>query len=556
MPTLLHKLHIKKFRIFEDKTFHFGKYVTAIAGQNGVGKSNILGLVANCIQYKKKGQRKESFFSPKQFRAEFHELFKGSAEHDRSGSGLMRFTFSDRDTRECRITWQKIHGKDAPQENIQGDASPDTKDDQQKRFRIIPYRDTPGANRTHTKKEMAPIYLGLSRLYPVGESSHCSAVGLQHENPEATQWIVDQALQILSVPIGTNSSVEMDSVKISDVKRKTGVGFKADTYDALANSAGQDNIGQILLAIWKIKALKEDLGDDFPGAILLIDEFDATLHPASQRKLLDLLIREAKKTEFQTVFTTHSLYLLNLLSGKVEHNAKGLEDVNDIEINYLTTANGFLECLRNPTFSVIGNDLKEQLAKYPQRIKIYTEDNEARWFLRHILEKLTLSERVQILDDAEMSCTYAEKLLKADRTYFQNVLFILDGDAGRESKVRIDNFVYLPGTVRPESVFMDFLCDADQAAEFCSQTGAFESGYTVRNFASKRDEITLKSQNSDKKERDFYKEWFEENIQSFDELNLFEYWCKANSSLVDDFRKKFKDAFNHIAKRLRIKFIS
>lgn len=212
--------------------------------------------------------------------------------------------------------------------------------------------------------------------------------------------------------------------------------------------------------------------------------------------------------------------------------------------------------MRNPAFSVIGNDLKEQLAKYPQRIKIYTEDNEARWFLRHLLEKLTLSERVQILDDVEMSCTYAEKLLKADRTYFQNVLFILDGDAGRESKVRIDNFVYLPGTVRPESVFMDFLCDADQAAEFCSQTGAFESGYTVRNFASKRHEITLKSQNSDKKERDFYKEWFEENIQSFNELNLFEYWCKANSSLVDDFRKKFKDAFNHIAKRLRIKFIS
>lgn len=376
MPTSLHKLHIKKFRIFEDKTFHFGKYVTAIAGQNGVGKSNILGLVANCIQYKKKGQRKESFFSPKQFRAEFHELFKGSAEHDRSGSGLMRFTFSDGDTRECRITWQKIHSKDASQENIQGDASPDTKDDQQKRFRIIPYRDIPGARRTHTKKEMAPIYLGLSRLYPVGESSHCSAVGLQHENPEATQWIVDQALQILSVPIGTNSSVEMDSVKISDVKRKTGVGFKADTYDALANSAGQDNIGQILLAIWKIKALKEDLGDDFPGAILLIDEFDATLHPASQRKLLDLLIREAKKAEFQTVFTTHSLYLLNLLSGRVEHNAKGSEDVNDIEINYLTTANGSLECLRNPAFSVIGNDLKEQLAKYPQRIKIYTEDIE------------------------------------------------------------------------------------------------------------------------------------------------------------------------------------
>lgn len=556
MPISLQKLHINKFRIFKDKTFYFGKYITVIAGQNGVGKSNILGLVANCIQYRKKGQRKDSFFSPKQFRAEFHELFKGSIEHDQSDSGLMRFIFSDDDTRDCRITWQTIRVNKASKENIHGNANSDTKDDRQKRFRIIPYRDAPGVRRTHAKKEMAPIYLGLSRLYPVGESSYCSAIDLQHENPEATEWIIKNALQILSIPVDTNSSVEMDSVKISDVKRKTGVGFKAKNYDALANSAGQDNIGQILLATWKIKALKEDLGDDFPGAILLIDEFDATLHPASQRKLIKLLLHEAKEIGFQVIFTTHSLYLLNILSEKTEHNNKDTNDINNVEINYLTTANGLLECLRNPTYSVIENDLKEQAATYPQKMKIYTEDAEARWFLRHMLEKFGVSERVQVLDDVEMSCTYAETFLKADRTYFQNVLFILDGDASSRSKKDIKNFVYLPGTVRPESVFMNFLCNEEQAKEFCSQDGAWESGYTVRNFISKRKEIDSKVRNGNKKERDLYKEWFKENLSSFDELNIFEYWCKANEALVDEFREDFKEAFNDIAKRLCIKFIS
>ncbi|EEX48643.1 AAA family ATPase [Jonquetella anthropi] len=78
MPISLQKLHINKFRIFKDKTFYFGKYITVIAGQNGVGKSNILGLVANCIQYKKKGQRKDSFFHLNNFEQNSMSFLKGA----------------------------------------------------------------------------------------------------------------------------------------------------------------------------------------------------------------------------------------------------------------------------------------------------------------------------------------------------------------------------------------------------------------------------------------------------------------------------------------------
>ena len=536
LSIFIRKLHISKFRNFSETDIYFGEYVTAIAGQNGVGKSNILGLVANCIQYKKAGRQKVTLFTPKLFRAEFHELFKGSQEYDKSGSNLLCFTFSDGDTRKCRITWQKkkLHGETVP------------------RFRIIPYVDQQGGERSHSKKEIAPIYLGLSRLYPVGESDDCQVSNLRILDKNATEWIAAQAEHILSMKFSSDNSTEVDGVKVGDAKRKNGIGFKGDSYDALANSAGQDNLGQILLAVWKIKYLKESLNEVFPGAALIIDEFEATLHPASQKKLLELLMDEAKKTGFQVIFTTHSTTLLKLLSLKNQRNTKSPDEHNNIEVNYLTTANGPLVCYRNPPYSIIETDLDEQTAHYPKKVKIYTEDQEARWFLHHLLDKLQFSKVVQVLDDVKMSCTTATNLIHADNAYFKNTLFVLDGDFRANNAIYYKNIILLPGCKRPETVIMDFLC-SDEARPFCSPESVAEQGYSIRNFQNKRDEIRKES--THRPERELYKEWFNEHYQTFDSFHLFEYWAECNKDAVSDFREKFIKAYNDIASRLSLKVL-
>lgn len=531
MPIFIRKLHINKFRNFSETDIYFGEYVTAIAGQNGVGKSNILGLVANCIQYKKAGRQKATLFTPRLFRAEFHELFKGSQEYDKSGSNLLCFTFSDGDTRQCRITWQK-----------------DQKGDP--RFRIIPYVDKPGKRRSSSKKEIAPLYLGLSRLYPFGESDDCQVANLQSIDKKATEWIVEQAEKILSMKFSTKVDIEVDAVKPVDAKRKSGVGFKGDNYGVLSNSAGQDNLGQILLAVSKIKALKDYLGDDFPGAVLIIDELDATLHPASQKKLLEMLISEAKNNGFQVLFTTHSMELLKHLSEKTRFNNGN--DVNNIEVNYLTTANGPLICCRNPPFSLIENDLQQQTAHFTRKIKIYTEDAEARWLLRHLLNRFQFLQDVQILDDVTMSCTYATNLIRADNTYFKNILFVLDGDALNNDIEKYKNIVCLPGTTRPETVIMDFLC-SDDGRDYCNQDRALDIGHTQRNFQEDKDKIAAQSLKKD--ERALYKDWFNRNRQSFDELNLFDYWAEKNPALLEKFKTEFITAHNDIAKRICVKIL-
>ncbi len=79
---------------------------------------------------------------------------------------------------------------------------------------------------------------------------------------------------------------------IGETDKKSGIGISTDYYDYLTNSSGQDNLGQILLALLSFRKLKEEQGDSWNGGILLIDEIDATLHPAAQSKLITLLTQE------------------------------------------------------------------------------------------------------------------------------------------------------------------------------------------------------------------------------------------------------------------------
>ena len=97
---------------------------------------------------------------------------------------------------------------------------------------------------------------------------------------------------------------------MKDVSRKNGTGIETETYSYLANSSGQDNLGQILLAIFSFKNLKATL-KSYSGGILLIDEIDATLHPAAQFKLLDFMKKMSKELDLQIVLLRIVIHFWN-----------------------------------------------------------------------------------------------------------------------------------------------------------------------------------------------------------------------------------------------------
>jgi len=122
------RLLIEDFRQFENCEIVIGNKLTAIAGNNGTGKSTILGLLANSSQLP--GRKT---YIGKAFRGEFAELFSGSPEHDPTGSKV-RLDYEEHGQRKSvmfRTAWQN----------------------KGTRFRVIPKRELEDGKTTESKLE-------------------------------------------------------------------------------------------------------------------------------------------------------------------------------------------------------------------------------------------------------------------------------------------------------------------------------------------------------------------------------------------------------------------
>ena len=169
---IIKNIEINEFRLFKNIDFNLGKYVTVIGGKNAIGKSTLLGMLGNSSELK--------VYKPilhKKFGTEFGEIFKGSKEFDPSSSNKFKINFMDYDTeeivdhREFRVSWQ----------------------DKGKRFRIIPKKKLTGKKITEAKVQWPSLYLGLSRLLPIGETRDEDMKSLNLRlNNEEQEWFIKQ----------------------------------------------------------------------------------------------------------------------------------------------------------------------------------------------------------------------------------------------------------------------------------------------------------------------------------------------------------------------------
>jgi len=532
---MFNELFLEDFRIFQNQSITLGKTLTAIAGHNATGKSTVLGILGNACELKSKFG---TTITDKMFKTEFSELFKGSKNHDKDHGniGNLKYTWPDGKLTDItlRVTWQKWTS-----------ASTDNN-----RFRIlnkwIPQEDD---MRVTAKKLPIPsFYLGLSRLYPLGEDSK-EIIEEKKFKKKLTQddlkWLMDNYKNILSL----NSQI--DSISNYEIDRKRSGGVNTDTYDYLSNSSGQDNLMQImylLLSFLKLKDEYDKKDQPWLGGILLIDEIDATLHPAAQIRLVDLIYQVCKRIQIQAVFTTHSLQILQYLDRERQKN-------DDISIEYFTTANNILQIMHNPTYEAMENDMlisNYYLANNNKRLVIYSEDDEARWFIKRFLKDYSI--RVQLVE-IKLGGESLMDLLKNDSDYFKNVLFILDGDKDlsktkyKEIAQKFCNVIYLPGNEGPEALLYQYLLNLPPTHDILSEY--FEKGLSIRTFKGEGPFLNAKYQQLGK-DRDKYKQWFKDNKIMFEDINLLDYWINDNYKEYEEFVKSFLNSFNIIASRTRI----
>ena len=100
---------------------------------------------------------------------------------------------------------------------------------------------------------------------------------------------------------------------MGDIKVRSEFTSNIEGIDSNTISAGEDNLSIILTAVISLKYYYESISPSKEvESVLLIDELDATLHPAFQIKLLNLFREMSEKYKIQVVFTTHSICFLVL----------------------------------------------------------------------------------------------------------------------------------------------------------------------------------------------------------------------------------------------------
>lgn len=528
------KLVIADFRKFSNQEIFLGNKLTAIAGNNGTGKSTVLGLLANSSQL-----ADHRTYLGRPYKGEFSELFSASPDHDPSGSQKVRLEYTDHG--ESKAVWFRNSWQN-----------------RKTRFRVIPRRDFLDGSFTEAKLESPVIYLGLSRLYPIGEADRkmLSRSNQRWDDDGDREWFENKYKHILSIREPMRS---VSKFGITGLSRKSGTGIETDAYGPSANSSGQDNIGQILMSVLSFKKLRRDLGSDWDGGLLLIDELDATLHPAAQLRLVDLLIRESNETGFQVVCTTHSTVILEELSGKNGHNPP--DRPGNIEVVYLTDANRRLVALRNPAWPQMENDLLIRITGISGvKVGVFSEDGEARWLAEQILESLypEILGRIDFVE-ASFGCKQLMKLYAQDFPYLKNRVVLFDGDVSEsdiDSKIPRPlreagrNIVSLPGRigpeegVRPENVIYDYLCSLEDSPLWDDLS---RYGFTMR-ILEERGPLS-ESYRAESDERNKFKTWLCEYKTIFTSAHVISSWAESNPEPAWDFVNNFTRAYNAVAKR-------
>lgn len=536
------KFNDPAFRMFKGLEINIAKRITIIAGHNGIGKSTLLGLIANGSEMK--NRQGVSLFQ-RSFQAQLHELFFLDKERDyvkeRRKKPVFQLKYTDKGKSDliktCNVSAHKEKGK--------ADV----------RLKVVPRgkNDEWGVGEA-AKVPIPTLFLGMSRMFPTGEAQeNLRTIKTKSLDDADSTYIRDKYKSVIDHKIDERS----DEITQQELKgtNKRSLLPKFD-HSSKSISLGQDSLSTIVTALASFNKLKREQGVNYKGGILLIDEVDAGFHPRVQVKLVELLKKEAKDLDLQIIMTTHSLTMIkSVLDYKNETGEHSPDDVVYIQ-DVLKP-----RLMIYPSYEKIKMDMLGELPSYDkkmQEIKVYFEDLEAKWVFEQILKTChhDVEEELSVclnLIAAKLGCDNLMTLIKVDN-YFKSVLVIFDNDV-----LLTDNFpkieneptvLVLPAVCKegeessdyrtPECQMFLYLRDlmSDTNSDFCNEIPA---GYTLEVI---KDRIldSFPKKPTDKALRDLRKTWFNDNKIHFEKLNIIDWYFKDREKYIKDFVDQLKNA--------------
>ena len=530
---MFNKIKIKKFRLAEDLELQIGKKLTAICGQNGTMKSTLLGIIAQPFgvgRGRKENDKKEKYSEylivNKRFYANLDEIFKFSEDYDLPGNHQYEIYFD----KNHKIVKDKIIYENPLQVNSQKRPK---NEKSKKHIRMIT-----GKARDKGKGNIPipVIYLGLSRLYPIGEAENLKEDSLQLSKEEIN-FLKKNYSEIL---LSFDEEEYKDNIKLVKKDKISTAGISTKTYDWKTISAGQDNIGKIILSVLEFKRLKDKYQEEYYGGILLIDELEATLYPGAQKKLIEFLNRVSKKYELKIIFTTHSLEIIGeFLKNKAYKY--------DSKLNFLDKSKGkltskteieFIDVKKNILVQMNSEEKQEEMIK----IDIFFEDNEGEYLFKKIVPKVVRSYcNLNSLEIGAKNIALISNKVKQ----LKDGIVVYDADYKQEEKefkkniINHKNSLFFPGTKSLEIECIEILENIEKNDEFWERCNC----NTKQLFKTKK----LEFDNLRGDEREKNKKWFIDQKRNFG---------RDGSHLMNKFKKKYEEEIEKFNKELEEKLIN
>lgn len=518
---IIKSVHIDKFRALENVDFELGSKITAIVGHNGTMKTTILGILGQTFTISKgHPMHGESTIDGYKYRSQFAEKFKLS-EKDVPGTHQWKLNL-----------YPGIYKNDY----FEAHSIARDKNDPIPRF-----WSTEGKGSGTGYPQIPVYYLSLKRVSPIGEEEYFEYLDQLTQDEQ-------NFLSIEYKDIMSNISEDITIDTIHSDKKYT-ASIHSPEYDALAISAGQDNLGKILISVLSFKRLMDKYHDDYKGGILLIDEIESTFHSLAQTRLIKRLYKYAGDYKIQFIFTTHSPSIIKSAFFD-KYNP------NEAKLVYLKKEGNLVKAKNIISIDDVILELSGTVKGTPQsetKLTIFTEDDVAQSFVKSLLNG-GYKNHVSFNTCSIGAESYLE-LLRVKLKPLTESIIILDGDKNKDNvKRKIRKYkgkyvIFLPSKVCPEEMFYRFLYSLDETDSFWDmELGKYDKTKCFANYP------TLIERNADSQK---YKDWFKEQEKYWGRGNskLYNYWKLLNNDEYNKFLSDFINVYNHLAKKLDIPLI-
>lgn len=546
--TQLKKITIEKFRALNNVEVEFGDYITIICGKNGTSKSSILGIAAQIFSFEKDyvaGLNLRGFkqISGKGFKSKYKEHIRISKEFDVPGSLSASIVLHEGYTNQNATANLELMTRT---------------DDETKEIlpRPVIRKNSTATGNTSRNFTHPVIFLSLKRLYPIADRDY-KAIDFEYLKAHEQEFI---AL--------TNELLNRSSTQATSTHGTiTSAVAHGDNYNHESVSAGEDNAGQIIMALLSFKKLKAEYAD-YKGGLLLIDEADAGFFPTAQVNLLKIFERECRKLNLQVVMTSHSPVMIEYAyeQSKHEHSKK-------FKTVYLSNTYGSVQVMQDWSWTKISADIHTRTvsagstATLPS-VNIYFEDKEAEDFFSALVYRQPIKKFANQMSGIKMGCTNYVYLLDQKVPEFAvNSVVCLDADAKTLIKRKgFKTVVLLPGDLPPDQLIFEHLHNLppddifwENSLQFSRDVFTNSAGReAIRELGITGNVVNLKERlnayRGNKTIRDIFKDFYNSAelqllvASRVKPLSAWRHWVEKNPQATNEFLENFKAALFGVMK--------